>query len=452
MHPPIVRHTTRLTASLSIGMFLLTWGGGRADAQPPPSFVEVTATVNRLLQSTDAKDVAWGAFFASQHRVVSAIPLLTDDLRRGFGPGSNEQRATELAILDALVELDAHLQADALGASLARWPIPTLILLNNASGDRDALLLERLSVTGGFEWKGIANLLLKSTPPGFAVRLLENLRLTLELHVTDDPTRGIGSGLGGGVESGPNYALGVPGFPPLAHYSFVPAQPGATIFSTGPDTVYYSRAVRNPATIPPLNRTDSAKPSDRDRIQYVNALVRTRYEAVPLPETTFATVIWTNSQSLRQEVSTQSRNVEEHLRSIISLFQLSNWLSNDESWRLTPHITLRISDDRRVKSESLQALAESEEIAIRARPGPIRKVHDARPLWPEAAQRANVRGTVLVEFSIARDGSVTDARIVRGIPLLDEAALECVRQWRFDPVLFNGQPIPMLTTAAVSFP
>ena len=181
--------------------------------------------------------MAWGAFFASQYRVIPAIPLLTDDLRRGFDSGSNEQRATELAILDALVQLGAHLQADALGASLNRWPIPTLILLSNASGDRDALLLERLSVTGGFEWKGIANLLLKSRPPGFAVRLLENLRLTLEVHVTDDPTRGIGSGLGGGVESGPNYELGVPGFPPIAHYSFVPARPGATIFSTGPDTV-----------------------------------------------------------------------------------------------------------------------------------------------------------------------------------------------------------------------
>lgn len=92
-------------------------------------------------------------------------------------------------------------------------------------------------------------------------------------------------------------------------------------------------------------------------------------------------------------------------------------------------------------------------VAVRnPRPGPIRKTHDARPVWPEAAQRANIRGTVLVEFTIAIDGSVTDARILRGIPLLDEAALECVRQWRYEPVLLAGRPFPMHITAAVSFP
>jgi protein TonB len=74
------------------------------------------------------------------------------------------------------------------------------------------------------------------------------------------------------------------------------------------------------------------------------------------------------------------------------------------------------------------------------------------PVWPEAAQQANVRGTVLVEFTITTEGSVTDARILRGIPLLNEAALDCVRQWRYDPVLLDGRPMPMHITAPVSFP
>jgi protein TonB len=68
------------------------------------------------------------------------------------------------------------------------------------------------------------------------------------------------------------------------------------------------------------------------------------------------------------------------------------------------------------------------------------------------AQRANVRGTALVEFTIATDGSVTDARILRGIPLVDEAALDCAREWRYEPVLCDGRPMPTRTTAAVSLP
>ena len=61
-------------------------------------------------------------------------------------------------------------------------------------------------------------------------------------------------------------------------------------------------------------------------------------------------------------------------------------------------------------------------VAIRnPRFAPPRKVYDALPVWPDAARRADVRGTVIVEFVIATDGSVTDARILRGIPLLDDS-------------------------------
>jgi TonB family protein len=83
---------------------------------------------------------------------------------------------------------------------------------------------------------------------------------------------------------------------------------------------------------------------------------------------------------------------------------------------------------------------------------PIRKVHDARAVWPEAAKEAGVRGNVIVEFVIDTDGSVTDIRILRGIPLLNEAALECVRQWQYEPVHLNGRAIPVLMTAVVPVP
>ena len=56
------------------------------------------------------------------------------------------------------------------------------------------------------------------------------------------------------------------------------------------------------------------------------------------------------------------------------------------------------------------------------------------------------------KFTIGVDGSVTDARVLRSIPLLDSAALECARQWRFEPVLLNGRPVPIVMTATVSFP
>lgn len=85
-------------------------------------------------------------------------------------------------------------------------------------------------------------------------------------------------------------------------------------------------------------------------------------------------------------------------------------------------------------------------------PGSARKIHDVRPVWPDEAQRARVQGIVVVEFTVGVDGAVADARILRGIPLLNQAALDCVRQWRYEPTIRNGQAIAVRMTAAVTFP
>ena len=105
-----------------------------------------------------------------QYQVTSAVPLLIAALRRDLSADADTRGGTELAILEALVQLRARMPADVLRSSLGRWPLPTLILLDNATGDRDAIILQRLSVTTGFEWQAVGNLLLRSKPPGLADR------------------------------------------------------------------------------------------------------------------------------------------------------------------------------------------------------------------------------------------------------------------------------------------
>jgi protein TonB len=48
-------------------------------------------------------------------------------------------------------------------------------------------------------------------------------------------------------------------------------------------------------------------------------------------------------------------------------------------------------------------------------------------------------------------GTVGDARVLRSVPLLDEAALDAVRQWAFQPTLLNGVPTPVVMTVTVNF-
>jgi len=64
---------------------------------------------------------------------------------------------------------------------------------------------------------------------------------------------------------------------------------------------------------------------------------------------------------------------------------------------------------------------------------------------------AGVEGVVILEAVIAEDGSVRDVRVLRSNPLLEAAALEAVRQWRFSPTLLNGEPVPVVMTVTVAF-
>lgn len=79
------------------------------------------------------------------------------------------------------------------------------------------------------------------------------------------------------------------------------------------------------------------------------------------------------------------------------------------------------------------------------------KIHDVPPVLPEVARRAGVFGTIILELTIDVDGTVTSAKVLRSIPLLDKAAVDAARQWRYEPTVLNNQPIPVILTATVTF-
>ena len=82
---------------------------------------------------------------------------------------------------------------------------------------------------------------------------------------------------------------------------------------------------------------------------------------------------------------------------------------------------------------------------------PPTKIRDVRPKYPEAALAAGVQGVVILEVTIGPDGAVQETRILRSIPLLDDAAVSAVREWQFAPTLLNGAPTPIIMTVTVNF-
>lgn len=79
------------------------------------------------------------------------------------------------------------------------------------------------------------------------------------------------------------------------------------------------------------------------------------------------------------------------------------------------------------------------------------KVKNVAPQYPEVARSARVGGTVQIEATIGPDGKVADTKVVKSSPLLDQAALDAVRQWEYQPTRVKGVAVPVIINVAVTF-
>jgi TonB family protein len=80
-------------------------------------------------------------------------------------------------------------------------------------------------------------------------------------------------------------------------------------------------------------------------------------------------------------------------------------------------------------------------------------IQQVQPIYPEQAQVRGIQGTVLIEAVIFKDGSIGTMRVLNKLadPELVDAAVEAVKNWRYEPTLLNGQPIEIVTTITVNF-
>jgi TonB family protein len=78
-------------------------------------------------------------------------------------------------------------------------------------------------------------------------------------------------------------------------------------------------------------------------------------------------------------------------------------------------------------------------------------ISSVAPVYPELARAARVQDYVMLQAVIDKEGKVANLNVIRGHPLLNEAAIEAVKQWRYRPQLLAGQPIEVVTTITVNF-
>ena len=80
-----------------------------------------------------------------------------------------------------------------------------------------------------------------------------------------------------------------------------------------------------------------------------------------------------------------------------------------------------------------------------------RKLVDVAPVYPALAMKAGVQGVVIIEATIDPRGRVASTTVLKGVPVLEEAALEAVRKWVYTPTLLNGVPTPIIMTVTLRF-
>ena len=79
------------------------------------------------------------------------------------------------------------------------------------------------------------------------------------------------------------------------------------------------------------------------------------------------------------------------------------------------------------------------------------KIHDVTPTYPQMARIAHIQGDVLLQATISKSGVIENLHGVSGHPILIQAAMDAVKQWKYKPYILNGEPVEVETTIKVQF-
>jgi len=98
-----------------------------------------------------------------------------------------------------------------------------------------------------------------------------------------------------------------------------------------------------------------------------------------------------------------------------------------------------------------QAPARKDPVRVGGVIRPPTRISYTEPVYPRLAIDSKKEGVVILEAVLDEEGAVRNVRVLRSIPLLDDAAVQAVSKWRFTPTLLNGTPVPVVMTVTVSF-
>jgi TonB family protein len=153
--------------------------------------------------------------------------------------------------------------------------------------------------------------------------------------------------------------------------------------------------------------------------------------------------------STRQQVSANPQTAEEYLEAARMLFAQRRY---DEGSRYVDRALELLRGEARASTiEEARPAVEGGPIRVGGSIREPKKIVHVSPIYPADALAADIQGIIILDAVIASDGSVSDVSVLRGVPILDQSAIDAVRQWRFTPTFLNGKPIEVAMTITVHF-
>lgn len=324
-----------------------------------------TALARRLLLSEEGPRVAWGATWARELRLTDVEAELLEVLGRDTrSPGVMPHLAL-LAVFDALIQLDVHVEDGLLLPYVSREGIhmesvaaATILAVRSGAPHTQLAAFDAFDArenSWAEAWLALGNALNAGrTAPGFIARLVERLEVELKVQVVDhDKLRGWGGSMSIGCGDGRREIPDA--YPPLWSYDLSPTQrEGDPLLADGPTPIYLER---RPVTRG-IGSTRRTHDRSKDRLAWIAARLGAEVDDLPLHRKHYGRVRWSDADTLLREVESEKAKVRRAHQKLLAMLLERNVLSETEARTLEPRIVLKLKDDREDQSEPLPLPAE----------------------------------------------------------------------------------------------
>jgi hypothetical protein len=341
---------------------------GNAVRDEPPAFGrldDVRGEAARLLKSQASRERAWGAYLVGLHgfkeQESSLVGLLADPNLGNVW----EEALVRQAALDSLIQINAEVPAEQLMPLYHSSPDEVLILLARTPERNQAtllpLLVEEMATP---RWLAVGNLLAETRAPGFAARLLRDLKIEARVFVFDhEGPHNFGMGGGGGCGCGGDAPFAPEGFPPVLYYTLVDeAARGAVVVAPGRHPVFYLRA---PARGNCCGRHVSESDRDFLRVDYLADLLNTGVGDLKFDVRPFHEVVCKDARQCRRALAALRREIGQSYADLSERLLKESLLDPAEASELKPDITFDLMDFRDDKALPLPDKLKGVSISIR---------------------------------------------------------------------------------------